>query len=54
MMAEQGVAPRVAGDILGHSQVRTVLDVYTHTTTSAMDEAARLMDAALSPGPRRP
>jgi integrase len=54
MMANQGVPPKVAADILGHSQVRTVLDVYTHATTNAMREAAAGMDSLLGGSNTRP
>lgn len=53
----QGVAPRVAMQILGHSQIALTLGTYSHVVPELATEAAARMDEALwgdSPGDQEP
>jgi integrase len=47
ILAAQGVQPRVAMEILGHSDIRTTLSIYTHVLPGVQNEAATLMEDAL-------
>ncbi len=40
MLAENGVPPRAAQQLLGHSNVRVTLEAYTHVSKHALAEAA--------------
>ena len=42
------VHPKVVQEMLGHSRIGTTLDIYSHVTTSLMNEAADKMDAILA------
>jgi integrase len=48
LLLAQGVHPRAVMEILGHSQLSTTTDVYSHVGTELLAEAARQMDAALT------
>ena len=48
LLLAQGVDPRAVMEILGHSQLSTTTDVYSHVGTELLAEAARQMDAALA------
>lgn len=48
LMLAQGVHPRVVADILGHSEVRLTLDVYSHVIPALQDDAADRMERALA------
>jgi integrase len=48
LLLAQGVHPRAVMEILGHSQLSTTTDVYSHVGTDLLAEAARQMDAALT------
>lgn len=48
LLLAQGVAPRVVMDILGHSQMATTMDLYSHVMPAAHEDAAALMDAILT------
>ncbi len=48
LLLAQGVAPRVVMDILGHSQMATTMDLYSHVMPAAHQDAAARMDAILS------
>jgi integrase len=39
LLAAQGVHPRVAMEILGHSQIRLTMEVYTHVASELQREA---------------
>jgi len=47
-MFAQGVALKVVSDILGHSQISTTADLYTHVLPSLRKEAIDLMDSILT------
>jgi integrase len=49
-LAAQNVPPKVAQEILGHSDVRTTLKIYTHTTDAQKREAAEQMEQCLEGG----
>lgn len=44
LLAAQGVPPRVAMDILGHSDIRLTLNVYTHVRDESKRQAAEAME----------
>lgn len=46
-MATQGVSARVAMEILGHSQISTTLNIYTHVAAEAQRDAVERIGAAL-------
>jgi integrase len=48
LLLAQGVHPRVVMETLGHSQLSTTTDVYSHVGTEMLAEAARQMNAALT------
>jgi len=48
LLLAQGVHPRVVMQILGHSQMSTTTDTYSHVDPDMMAEAARQIDLALS------
>lgn len=53
LLIAQGEHPKVIADRLGHTSVRTVLDVYGHLYEGADEEAAKRLDAqivSLAPG----
>ena len=56
LMRAQGVPMRVVIDVLGHSQMATTADLYSHVMPAAHREAADLMDRMLGTGaePERP
>ncbi len=47
LMAAQGVPVRVAMDTLGHSQIATTMEIYTHVLPEQQEDAADAIDAAL-------
>ncbi len=47
LMAAQGVPARVAMEILGHSQISTTLNIYTHVAADAQREAVERVGAVL-------
>lgn len=50
LLIAQGKHPKVIADRLGHTSVRTVLDVYGHLYEGADQEAAERLEAQLPPG----
>ena len=48
LLLAQGIHPKVAQQILGHSRIATTLSIYSHVTSSLMDDAADKMDAILT------
>jgi integrase len=48
LLLAQGVPPRVVMDILGHSQIATTMDLYSHVMPAAHRDAADLMDQLLA------
>ena len=46
-MAAQGVSPRVAMEILGHAQISTTMNIYTHIAPELQREAAERMATSL-------
>ncbi|GAC1340176.1 MAG: site-specific integrase [Candidatus Dormibacteria bacterium] len=51
LMLSEGIHPKVASEILGHSTVSITLDLYSHVTESVASEAAQRMDRLLTPDP---
>ena len=49
LMAAQGVPARVAMEILGHSQISTTMNIYTHIAPELQREASERVAAALWP-----
>ena len=49
LMLSEGIHPKVASDVLGHSTVAITLDLYSHVTESVAADAARRMDRLLAP-----
>ncbi len=47
LMAAQGVQPRVAMEILGHAQISTTMNIYSHVAPELQREAAERMAASL-------
>jgi hypothetical protein len=54
LLAAAGVAPRVVMEILGHSQISIIMDVYTHVVQGAQREAMSHMDRLLRRRPGSP
>lgn len=53
LLAAQGATARDVMETLGHTQIATTMNLYTHVFTERKTELADLMDAALSSIPRR-
>lgn len=49
LMLSEGIHPKVASEVLGHSTVSITLDLYSHVTESVASDAARRMDLLLAP-----
>ena len=49
-MAAQGVPARVAMEILGHADIATTLNIYTHVAPELQKDASDKVAAALWPG----
>lgn len=47
LLLSQGVHPRVVMELLGHSQMRTTMDIYSHVMSALAREAADRMGAVL-------
>ena len=45
-LMEAGVEPKVASQLLGHAQLSTTMDIYTHVREDAIDKAAKKMEEA--------
>ena len=55
LLLSEGVHPRVVMELLGHSQMRTTMDIYSHVMPALAREAADRMGAVLlGDGPSRP
>ncbi|MHB8619646.1 MAG: site-specific integrase [Chloroflexota bacterium] len=50
LLLAQGVQPRVAMGLLGHSQMNTTMNIYSHVIQDALWDAAAKMDAVLTGG----
>ena len=50
LLLSENVHPRVVMDLLGHSQMRTTMDIYSHVMPALAREAADRMSALLMPG----
>jgi len=53
LLAAQGATARDVMETLGHTQIATTMNLYTHVFTERKTELADLMDAALSSTPRK-
>lgn len=53
LLIAQGEHPKVIADRLGHTSVRTVLDVYGHLYEGADEAAAKRLDAQIASRPQR-
>ena len=54
LLLSEGVHPRVVMELLGHSQMRTTMDIYSHVMPALAREAADRMGAVLlGDGPSR-
>ena len=49
LMAAQGVSARVAMEILGHSQISTTMNIYTHIAPELQKDAVERLSSALWP-----
>jgi integrase len=49
LLLVQGVHPRVVMELLGHSQIATTMNIYSHLVPALRKEAADQMDAVLKP-----
>ena len=47
LLLQQNVHPRVVMDLLGHSEIRITMDLYSHVAPVMQREAAEQMDALL-------
>jgi site-specific recombinase XerD len=47
MLVRQGVHPRVAMEILGHSNISVTMDVYSHVVGDSMRDALASIEDAL-------
>ena len=48
LLLSRGIHPKIASEILGHSTVAITLDLYSHVTSNMQQQAAQVMDAALT------
>ncbi len=48
LLLAQRVPPRVVMEILGHTQIATTMDLYSHVMPAAHAEAAELMEQVLT------
>ncbi len=48
LLLGQGVHPKVAAEMLGHTRISTTLDLYSHVTPTMQREATEAMDALLT------
>ncbi len=48
LMLGRGVHPKVVSEMLGHSQISIMLDLYNHVTPTMQREATEALDAVLS------
>lgn len=48
LMLGRGVHPKIASEMLGHSQIAVTLDLYSHVTPTMQRDAAATIDAVLS------
>lgn len=49
LMAAQGVPARVTMEILGHAQINTTMNIYTHIAPELQKDAAERLSSALWP-----
>jgi integrase len=47
LMLQEGVHPKIVSEMLGHAEVRTTLDRYSHLIPSVKKEAANVIDGVL-------
>jgi len=50
LMLGQGIHPKIAAEMLGHSQIAVTLDLYSHVTPTMQRQATEAIDALLSGG----
>jgi integrase len=47
LLAGSGINPKVVAERLGHSNINTTLEVYTHVTPGMQREASELLEKVL-------
>jgi site-specific recombinase XerD len=47
------VQPRIVSELLGHSEIRTTLGLYSHVSTAMQREATDQLDAIVTPAHRK-
>lgn len=50
LMLGQGIHPKIAAEMLGHSQIAITLDLYSHVTPTMQRQATEAIDALLTSG----
>jgi integrase len=45
-LLSEGIHPKIAQERLGHSSIKTTLDLYSHVTDTMQGEAASKLDSA--------
>ena len=48
LLLERNIHPKIVSEMLGHSQISTTLDLYTHVMPALQREAAAAMDSILT------
>ena len=48
VMLIKGVHPKIVSERLGHSNISTAMDIYSHVIPGLQEEAANVVDEALS------
>ena len=44
----RNIHPRIVSELIGHSEIRTTLDLYSHVSTALRKEATDQLDAMLA------
>lgn len=47
LLLGQGIHPKIAAEMLGHTRISTTLDLYSHATPTMQREATEALDALL-------
>ena len=54
LLLGQGIHPKIASEMLGHSTIAITLDLYSHVTPTMQRQAAEAMNDLLAPATVRP